>query len=159
MCTPLTFHEIDILISAIQQGTLSLDIKLGLIKIINKNAWHLKNVGVLKLCRDHHWVKWSEAQSLIEKNRLWSIPTISELDELFLYAENNSELKVESGFYWAQSNSEEIVIYNPANKQEKNAATHNSYLNFDGGDFSTFTPFYELNNRLILKRKLGKIES
>jgi hypothetical protein len=153
MCTPLTFHEIDILISAIQQGTLSQDIKLGLIKIINKNAWQVKNIGVLKLCRDHLWIKWSEALSVIEKNSLWSIPTISELDDLYLYAENNSELKVESGFYWAQSNSDGIVTYNPVNKQIKNAATHDSYLNFDGGDFSTFTPFYELNNRLILKRK------
>jgi hypothetical protein len=98
------------------------------------------------------WSNLDEALNLISKNSKWRIPTITEFIELRKLEDEYIEFKHSE--FWVIDENNDYVLYNIETGKSLNSVTHDRYLDFDGSDFSKFTPFNKLARGIKLVRDL-----
>jgi hypothetical protein len=150
----LSYEDVEALLSCIKVKSLPLTNKSDLIRLVKKHTVMI-NGKVIFFKRDtEFWGSWIDAQEILRKNTGWDLPNFRELNDLESHSKTDEEITFKTNEYWALNDKNEIVIYNLKTEEIKSSLDYNSYLNHDGGDFSTFTPFFELNCglRLLLRK-------
>jgi hypothetical protein len=150
-----TYAELDAFIFLTTEVKLNSFEKTELDKLTDRIIFRLENLkgGFLYCSRleMNNYGNISDIIQLRKENSKWSIPTVNELKSL---VEINT-IQFSNGEYWAKDENNYYVLYDIKTGRTLNDVTHNSYLDFDGGDFSTFTPFDELTARIKLVRRFS----
>lgn len=159
----LSYSEIDSIIDVIRNKSIDLTTRSVLSKLLKKNAltFESKKANFLSLRNDIEKIgTLEEALKLISENPSWEIPTASNLIEMIKL--NGKGFEFRDSEYWVLSDNskqydrrDQFVIYNIITGDLLNRVTHDAYLDFDGGDFSTFTPFSKLSRGIRIIRNLN----
>jgi hypothetical protein len=144
----LIYSEIDDLLNIFSE--LEMFSKAKLARILNKfvNSIEIEDRKIIAFRKEvEKSGNLKNVTSLENENPNWRLPTILEFLEI-----KKNEIEFKHSKYWVIDENNFYVRYNIETGRSLNRVTHDSYLDFDGSDFSTFTPFNELDGGIKLVR-------
>ena len=153
MNEPLEYNEIETLLSFINDSSIPIENRLKLTKIIKRFIViiDIKKKKIIFYKSDiEKSVSRRGAELILKNNSSWSLPSIEDFNLLIEESKKEVGIEIQDFEYWAKDSDNTVILYNPRRKTILTEYNHNQYLNNDGGDFSTFTPFNELRSCLRL---------